>query len=614
MPITLRTTEMAYRDNSGQYVGINGVSERTTAEQIAAVEAAGEHVLEDVIPHDWTELTEDFDDIKEKIVMSSTTEPDEENNRIWLKPMDSETAIPTYEEFEEVKSAIDDVVTVISSANIANPDVESGNISSTGELTDSTSYYRSKDFVKAKPNTVYTKKNIVNIAEYNENKVFIQRTAPGSGTQQFTTTANTRYFKFTSNSTPVTGWRCNEGSNLVDEDYTPTVYKLNEIVSIEKQIDDTLSKEGFAADAKTVGDELNQIKYYKNSPYYRSGLDLKNNFCSLWYAGAGSEYNQLAFDEDTKYSYVLTAFDGLVSYDSQYAEKNALGTASGVDENDNEYTVYEYVFKAHKYASNDLKTDADLLEIPVILLDGCIHGFEKNSCYGLYYFIRDVLMNYEQSPFLSYIRNNITIKVIPVVCPWGFDNNEYYNANDVNLNRNFNTTGWYEEDHTGAEPFDQPESAIVRDWVLANTSKALFYFNLHTNGHYYASGYNNTACFMPKFSVTNGDKYFNKIALAIQRAVQQITDHFPDEFTLSPTAGEFISRYQTESSKPGIASLWATETAKQLSMTLEGVNGLTVNGVHVFEFLEAPVKKAFSECLGNMIRELIVEYGIFSAI
>lgn len=106
MPITLRTTEMAYRDNSGQYVGINGVSERTTAEQIAAVEAAGEHVLEDVIPHDWTELTEDFDDIKEKIVMSSSTEPDEVNNRIWLKPMDSETAIPTYEEFSALQSEV----------------------------------------------------------------------------------------------------------------------------------------------------------------------------------------------------------------------------------------------------------------------------------------------------------------------------------------------------------------------------------------------------------------------------------------------------------------------------------------------------------------------------
>lgn len=112
MPITLRTTEMAYRDNSGQYVGINGVSERTTAEQIAAVEAAGEHVLEDVIPHDWTELTEDFDDIKEKIVMSSTTEPDEENNRIWLKPMASETAIPTYEEFSELKSALTHNITI----------------------------------------------------------------------------------------------------------------------------------------------------------------------------------------------------------------------------------------------------------------------------------------------------------------------------------------------------------------------------------------------------------------------------------------------------------------------------------------------------------------------
>ena len=105
MPVTIRTAEMAYKDGSGQYIGINGVSEQSTADQIAAIEAAGEHVLEDVIPHDWTELTKDFDDIKEKIVMSSTTEPDEANNRIWLKPIDSETAIPTYDEFVNVRDA-----------------------------------------------------------------------------------------------------------------------------------------------------------------------------------------------------------------------------------------------------------------------------------------------------------------------------------------------------------------------------------------------------------------------------------------------------------------------------------------------------------------------------
>lgn len=106
MPITIRTTEMAYKDNSGQYVGINGVSERTTAEQIAAVEAAGEHVLEDVIPHDWTELSEEFDDIKENLVMSSETEPSEVNNRVWLKPLDAETAIPTYAEFSALQSEV----------------------------------------------------------------------------------------------------------------------------------------------------------------------------------------------------------------------------------------------------------------------------------------------------------------------------------------------------------------------------------------------------------------------------------------------------------------------------------------------------------------------------
>jgi tetrahydromethanopterin S-methyltransferase subunit B len=67
MPITIKTAELAYKNNSGQYVGVNCISEQTAAEQIEAIEAAGAHVLEDVIPHDWTELSEEFDQIKSRV-------------------------------------------------------------------------------------------------------------------------------------------------------------------------------------------------------------------------------------------------------------------------------------------------------------------------------------------------------------------------------------------------------------------------------------------------------------------------------------------------------------------------------------------------------------------
>lgn len=48
MPVTIRTTDMKYKDSQGNYVGINGVAERTTAEMVADVEAAGADTIADV--------------------------------------------------------------------------------------------------------------------------------------------------------------------------------------------------------------------------------------------------------------------------------------------------------------------------------------------------------------------------------------------------------------------------------------------------------------------------------------------------------------------------------------------------------------------------------------
>ena len=41
MPITIKTAAMKYKVAQGQYVGVDAVSETTTSEQVAAVEAAG---------------------------------------------------------------------------------------------------------------------------------------------------------------------------------------------------------------------------------------------------------------------------------------------------------------------------------------------------------------------------------------------------------------------------------------------------------------------------------------------------------------------------------------------------------------------------------------------
>ena len=48
MPVTIKSAYIKYKDGQGQYVGIDSVAETSTAEQVAAIEAKGEEVLESI--------------------------------------------------------------------------------------------------------------------------------------------------------------------------------------------------------------------------------------------------------------------------------------------------------------------------------------------------------------------------------------------------------------------------------------------------------------------------------------------------------------------------------------------------------------------------------------
>ena len=63
MPVTIKVDEIKYKNSQGQYVGINGVSERTTSEEIADIWKAAEETRES-IPADYTELSDDVQDLK----------------------------------------------------------------------------------------------------------------------------------------------------------------------------------------------------------------------------------------------------------------------------------------------------------------------------------------------------------------------------------------------------------------------------------------------------------------------------------------------------------------------------------------------------------------------
>lgn len=96
MPITIKSAQVNYKDQYNNYVSVDVVAEKTTAEMVEAIEEAGEQYLDTLSEYDV-----------EHIVVASDTQPTAESNRLWIdESTDEEVTIPTNEEFQEVKSAI----------------------------------------------------------------------------------------------------------------------------------------------------------------------------------------------------------------------------------------------------------------------------------------------------------------------------------------------------------------------------------------------------------------------------------------------------------------------------------------------------------------------------
>lgn len=444
-------------------------------------------------------------------------------------------------------------------------------------------YYTSVYF-PIKPNTTYinrTSGTIAHFYDYAKRPILIL----GISAKTFTTPANAVYARISSNVTRAS-WQINEGTELLEY------------------------SKGFVPYLNVGGGEESG-ESEEHSEYYHGPYDIMPCDFTSWYSGQQADYTVEGFSRTTTYAEVIAAFDALMALDPQYITKNALGTASGADAGGNAYTLYEYVFKSKNYNSS-----INTKKVPKIYMDGSIHGFEKCSTFGLYFFLKDLVTNWEKSHALEAIRRGVEIHVIPVSNPHGFDRNSYMNGNDVNINRNFDHPGeWIVidsgSDKNGLAAFDQPESAIIRDWLLADEANVLCYMNLHTNGQWNASGYGEMNACMT--SSDRHDAYFNRIFRAFCDHIEAQTLRWTNEHdSITPSSVQFCGKIQaatTDDSTKGTASAWANTMRKIVAMTLEGFNGVIYNGAQVIDLFSADAYKINSENIGNMVVQMLKHYA-----
>ena len=112
---------------------------------------------------------------------------------------------------------------------------------------------------------------------------------------------------------------------------------------------------------------------------------------------------------------------------------------------------------------------------PRVRLTGAIHGNEFISGEVLFRFIEYLLSHYDDSPEITELINSRYIAIIPIFNVDGHERGSRYNANRVDLNRNFPFYDFSVErgGYFGSAAFDQRESQAMRDF-----SKKLFHLSM----------------------------------------------------------------------------------------------------------------------------------------
>lgn len=230
-----------------------------------------------------------------------------------------------------------------------------------------------------------------------------------------------------------------------------TVEDTFEAIEISSSpVDTSLNIAGVPADAKAVGDAIRNVGA---SNFFKVNDDI-----------------QLIKDATE----VIAAFDELVTNYPDYVSRNTLISGS--------ITNYEYVFTTGNYNPQTARRRVNpVVQKPIILITTGVHGYERSAVMSMYYFCRCLCENVYA---LGDIVGAVELRVIPVVCQWGYTNNSRLNANGVNINRNFDSPQWEltptGDNYSGPSAGSEDETQLVQAW-LADHNDAMIYIDWHNS-------------------------------------------------------------------------------------------------------------------------------------
>lgn len=123
-------------------------------------------------------------------------------------------------------------------------------------------------------------------------------------------------------------------------------------------------------------------------------------------------------------------------------------------------------------------------KLKMVLTTG-VHGYEQGAAWNVANFFQDLCENNQVDKQLEFMNNNVEFLIIPVVNPYGYNNNQRTNSNFVDINRNFDSN-WKESVsknlpngyYSGEFPESELSTQIVSD-VLRENADAEYFIDCH---------------------------------------------------------------------------------------------------------------------------------------
>ena len=400
--------------------------------------------------------------------------------------------------------------------------------------------------------------------------------------------------------------------------------------------------------AKTARQE-EELHAIERSPFYRDVLYGPGEL-NEYYHGGQASYSAFPYGSpDTRslgsysYSDYIAVWDELAGRYTDYITKTSIGKTY-----DNNQDIYCYTLTQNQWAQSDRKK-------PKVIIVAGQHGNEKGAPFGLYYFVRDLCENWDRNAAfgdietyingyiddhsgqdietyvktlvtnslkrarrresvttLDYIRNNITLIIVPVANPTGFNTFNRVTGNNVDMNRNYD----YDADRnwgtggsgSGTTPFSENETKAIKALVEANTDACLL-IDFHTQNADRASNYTGLSwcSFDPDIVAEAFGQYLYR---ACCWHVTDITQHFIADYGITPDGDEVFGRVTLGTpSTVGLPTLknWA-KSIGIAALTYEGFPGFPA-GANLSGTCSQPTQKANSELIGNFLRTALSAFA-----